>query len=122
MPEKFHGVIWDVAFWTHSSPPRLVVMEVNHYGSSGGKPPAIAREYTERQPYLDEAEVGFIWVTDGLGWHDMMTPLRDAFYGIHHLINIQLAREGYLEWAFLELLARPRIKQTMLDEPMYTPR
>jgi type II restriction enzyme len=104
LPDMFRGVVWDVAFWTGGAYPRLAVVEVNHYGGSGSKPPAIAREYVARQPALDAAGIGFIWVTDGRGWLDMRNPLREAFDGIHYLVNIQLAKAGLLEWALRRLL------------------
>ena len=99
LPDQFRGVRWDWAFWTKLRPRRFAVMEVNHYGSSGSKPPEVARDYVARQPVLDAAGVGFIWVTDGLGWMKMKNPLREAFTGIHHLINVKLASDGMLEWA-----------------------
>jgi len=104
LPEKFRGIVWDVAFWTRARSPRLTVMEVNHYGTSGGKPSAIAREYTGRQTDLDATDIGFIWVTDGRGWLNMLNPLREAFNGIRHLVNIRLAKDGQLEWALRRLL------------------
>lgn len=122
VPEKFDGVVWDLAFWIDSSRSRLTVMEVNHYGSSGSKPPAIAREYIERQPALDEAGIGFIWVTDGRGWHKMRKPLRAAFDSLHYLININLAREGLLKWALCRLLLTEQIPHEELPSPLYTSR
>ena len=104
LPRQFEGVRWDWAFWTEKRPRRFTVMEVNHYGSSGSKPAEVARDYISRQPVLDASGVGFIWVTDGLGWTKMRNPLREAFTGIHHLVNIKLASEGLLEWAVQQTL------------------
>lgn len=104
LPRQFQGVRWDWAFWTDKQPRRFAVMEVNHYGSSGSKPAEVARDYLSRQPVLDAAGVGFIWVTDGLGWTKMRNPLREAFTGIHHLVNVKLASEGLLEWAVQQAL------------------
>lgn len=108
LPAEFRGVVWDHAFWTKTLPRRLAVMEVNHYGGSGSKPPAIAREYVGRQAGLDKAGIGFLWVTDGIGWLDMKNPLREAFGSIAHIINIRLASEGQLEWALRRLLLQDR--------------
>jgi type II restriction enzyme len=99
IPESFRGIVWDIALWTQSPKPRLTVVEVNHYGGSGSKPSAIAREYSARQAELDKAGVGFLWVTDGRGWPSMRNPLREAFESIHYIINIRLAKDGLLEWA-----------------------
>jgi DpnII restriction endonuclease. len=105
LPEKFRGIIWDVAFWTRSAMPKLTVMEINHYGGTGSKPPAIAREYAGRQIDLDLAKVGFIWVTDGRGWVSMHHPLREAFDSIHYIISIRLAKDGLLDWALRQQLS-----------------
>jgi len=105
LPDSCRGVVWDASFWLRGSE-RLVVMEVNHYASAGSKPPAIAREYTARNADLRAAGVGFIWVTDGLGWKKMQNPLRSAFEEIDYLMNIALASEGELEFA-LRALLRP---------------
>ena len=106
LPSCFAGIKWDRAFWTKEANEkrRFVVAEINHYGSSGSKPPAIAREYAEREQKLKNAGVGFIWVTDGLGWRDMKNPLREAFVSIDFMVNIKLASDGLLEHALKQLL------------------
>lgn len=86
-------------------PGRFVVMEVNHYGSSGSKPPAIAREYEGRAKDMKNTKGGFIWVTDGLGWKQMLNPLRNAFNAIDHIMNIKLAAARQLEHTLNKLLA-----------------
>lgn len=105
MPDSCRGLKWDCCFWLDGKHDRLVVMEVNHYGGSGSKPPAIAREYAGRHSALKESGIGFIWVTDGLGWNAMKNPLREAFAAIDFMINIKLASEGQLEAALRKLLS-----------------
>jgi type II restriction enzyme len=95
---------WDWAFWTRKAPRRFVVLEVNHYGSTGSKPESIAAEYAARQQILNKEGIGFIWVTDGCGWLKMRSALREAFDRVDYLINIRLAKDGQLEWALRRLL------------------
>ena len=109
LPKQFCNERWDWAFWTRQEPRRFTVMEVNHYGGGGSKLKAIARDYIGRQKTLEAAGVGFVWVTDGLGWLKSRRPLREAFDTIEHLVNVQLAKDGQLEWA-LRRLARSYIK------------
>lgn len=99
LPEHYRGERWDWAFWLRDAPRRLVVMEINHYGANGSKPKAIVRDYTGRDKELTAADVGFIWVTDGLGWGKKSKPLREAFESIRFLVNVGLAKDGQLEWA-----------------------
>lgn len=104
LPGNFTRKKWDWAFWTLKAPRRFAVVEVNHYGSTGSKPEAIAAEYAARQQILNEVGIGFIWVTDGCGWLKMRRALREAFDRVDYLLNIQLAKEGQLEWALRRLL------------------
>jgi type II restriction enzyme len=99
LPEEFRYERWDWAFWTKDEPRRLTVMEVNHFGSGGSKLKAIAREYIGRQKALSAAGVGFIWVTDGMGWLKSRHVLREAFDAVGYLVNVRLAGDGQLEWA-----------------------
>ena len=64
----------------------------------------IARDYTGRQQVLSNAGVGFIWVTDGLGWTTTKNALREAFSEISYIVNIKLAADGQLEAALRALL------------------
>lgn len=107
LPASATGVVWDYAFWTRSEAGRrFVVMEVNHYGSSGSKPSAIAREYTAREADLRAVGVGFVWVTDGMGWHAMLNPLREAFNGLDWLVNVKLAADGMLAHAVRSVILK----------------
>ncbi|PYS82578.1 MAG: hypothetical protein DMF67_12390 [Acidobacteria bacterium] len=104
LPEAFRNMRWDWAFWVKDNSQRFVVMEVNHYGGGGSKLKAIARDYTERHNSLTSAGIGFVWVTDGLGWLKTKNALREAFETIDYLVNVSLAKDGLLEWALRRLL------------------
>jgi type II restriction enzyme len=104
LPEAFSGERWDWAFWLKDNPQRLVVMEVNHYGGGGSKLKAIARDYTGRHKSLASAGVGFIWVTDGLGWLKTKKALREAFDVLSYLVNVELAKGGLLQHALRNLI------------------
>lgn len=107
LPQSCRGLVWDFCCYTTAPSPRLVVMEVNHYGSSGSKPPAIAREYEARDAELASAGIGFVWVTDGIGWRKMLNPLRQAFGNMRCILSTRLAAEGLLEAALRRWL-QPR--------------
>jgi len=104
LPEIYRGERWDWAFWLKDAPRRLVVMEVNHYGGGGSKLKSIARDYAGRHRSLAAAGIGFIWVTDGLGWLATKNALREAFQSMPYLVNVALAKDGLLEWALRQLI------------------
>ncbi len=121
LPANYEDIRWDWAFWHDSENGlegrRFVVSEVNHYGGTGSKPPAIAREYTGRQTEMDAAGVGFIWVTDGAGWAKMRNPLLEAFTKIRYMVSIGLAADGLLEWALRDLLNIPASENPVGAQP-----
>jgi type II restriction enzyme len=69
---------WDGAFHCPRTG-KFVLLEVNHYGTTGSKPTAIAHEYIARERELNALGIGFVWVTDGEGWGAMHHALRYAF-------------------------------------------
>ncbi|PQV64790.1 type II restriction enzyme [Abditibacterium utsteinense] len=97
------GWKWDGAFHSQTTG-RWVVMEINHYGTTGSKPAAIANDYIARERELLLLGVGFLWVTDGLAWKAMQPVLKRAFQEIRFVSTIQLARDGLLEHALRSML------------------
>ena len=80
-------------------------IEVNFYASSGSKPAEVlGRAYPEVQQSLEAKNMGFIVITDGLGWERMKPVLATAFKKLHFLMNIKMAEKGDLKKAILEIL------------------
>jgi len=100
VPANLKGVTWDWALWQPGSNGVRVVVEVNHYASSGSKPIEVSRDYIARDEILRGSGVVFLWVTDGLGWLKSLAPLEQAYHSMSHVINIRLAADGYLPWLF----------------------
>lgn len=104
VPAALAGVTWDFAICASGAPGAAMVLEVNHYASTGSKPSAIAREYEGRDAAAAGSGLCFVWVTDGLGWLKMHNPLRHAFERVEHIANIQMLRDGYLPWLMQHVL------------------
>lgn len=79
----------------------VVNIEVNFYDGSGSKPSELVDGYIKRQSDLKAAGFGFIWLTDGRGWHEMTNSLGIAAQEIDYLMNFYLANEGLLERVLL---------------------
>ncbi len=63
----------------------LVGIEVNLYSVSGSKPSEVlGRAYPEVQASLRAAGVGFIVITDGVGWESMRPVITTAQKKIDH--------------------------------------
>ncbi len=84
--------------------PRIAI-EVNFYSTSGSKPSEVlGRAYPEVQENLRKKGIGFIVITDGLGWEKMRPVITTAYEKLDHLMNIKQAKSGELYRAILKLL------------------
>ena len=76
---------------------KLYLMEVNYYGAGGSKLKSVAGEFSNLFNLVKNDTTGFIWVTDGLGWHTANRPLRETFNVTDHVMNINMIEQGLLE-------------------------
>lgn len=76
---------------------RLYLIEVNYYGGGGSKLKAVAGEFVSLFNLVGNAEVGFIWVTDGKGWISARTALSETFEKTDHILNLKMIESGLLE-------------------------
>ncbi len=80
-------------------------IEVNFYSTSGSKPSEVlGRAYPEVQHNLENQNMGFIVITDGIGWTKMKKVIQTAYGKLHYLMNIKQAENGCLEKAILDIL------------------
>jgi type II restriction enzyme len=85
-----------------------VAIEVNFYSTSGSKPSEVLeRAYPNLQSNLKNKNIGFIAITDGLGWEKMKKVIKTAFNKIDYLLNIKQAKSGLLKKYILELINKP---------------
>ena len=75
---------------------KLYLMEVNYYGAGGSKLKSVAGEFSNLFNLVKNDTTGFIWVTDGLGWHTANRPLRETFNVTDHVMNINMIEQGLL--------------------------
>mgnify|MGYP000191074546 CR=1 FL=1 len=78
---------------------KLYLIETNFYGGGGSKLKAVAGEFTNLFNFIKSKtpQHGFIWITDGQGWHTAERPLREAFNKIDYLLNLNMIEKGILE-------------------------
>ncbi len=69
------------------------VFECNFYNSTGSKPIEVAHAYAELQKDTDDANLVFIWVTDGNGWKKMISSLRNVAGDINYIVNYTMLNE-----------------------------
>lgn len=75
-----------------------IAIEVNFYSTSGSKPSEVlGRAYPEVQTNLKKKGLGFIVITDGIGWESMRPVISTAYEKLNYLMNIKQARGGELE-------------------------
>jgi type II restriction enzyme len=82
-----------------------IAIEVNFYSTSGSKPSEVlGRAYPEVQVSLKRKGLGFIVITDGIGWESMRPVISTAYEKLDCLMNIKQAKSGELEKAILSML------------------
>ena len=76
----------------------IYLIEVNYYGGGGSKLKSVAGEFKSLfHLVMTEPNIGFIWVTDGLGWHTAKRPLLETFNATDYVINLKMIELGLLE-------------------------
>jgi type II restriction enzyme len=75
---------------------KFVNIEVNYYEGAGSKPEEIVDSYINRKNELASNNWHFIWITDGNVWKGSESQLKNAFYELDYILNIELSRNGLL--------------------------
>jgi type II restriction enzyme len=77
---------------------KVYLLEVNYYAGGGSKLKAVAGEFQSLFHLVtSDSKVGFVWVTDGLGWETALRPLRETFDTTDFVINLKALSDGVLE-------------------------
>lgn len=80
------------------TPKQIYLIETNFYASSGSKLNETARSYEMLAKKAKEIDgITFIWITDGLGWHDAKNNLKETFNGLETMYNINDLESGILK-------------------------
>lgn len=74
-----------------------ILFEVNFYRGGGTKLKATAGEYIELGKLMKNANIKFVWLTDGLGWRSNHLSLESAFLKNEYILNLHMINEGVLE-------------------------
>ena len=80
------------------TPKQIYIIETNFYASSGSKLNETARSYEMLAKKAKEIDgITFIWITDGLGWHDAKNNLKETFNELETMYNINDLENGTLK-------------------------
>ena len=80
------------------TPKQIYLIETNFYASSGSKLNETARSYEMLAKKAKEIDgITFIWITDGLGWHDAKNNLKEKFNELETMYNINDLENGTLK-------------------------
>lgn len=80
------------------TPKQIYLIETNFYASSGSKLNETSRSYemlAKKAKGIDG--ITFIWITDGLGWHDAKNNLKETFNELETMYNINDLENGTLK-------------------------
>ncbi|MBF0319874.1 MAG: type II restriction endonuclease [Nitrospirae bacterium] len=76
---------------------KLYLIETNFYNVGGSKLKSTAGEYKAVHDLWEKAGHGFIWITDGMGWHSTKLPLQETFSHIDYVLNLEMVSRKLLE-------------------------
>lgn len=80
------------------TPNKIYLLEVNYYAGGGSKLKAVAGEFKSLFNLVKtNPKIGFIWLTDGLGWETAIRPLRETFDATDFVLNLSMVKDGILE-------------------------
>ena len=80
------------------TPKQIYLIETNFYVSSGSKLNETARSYEMLAKKAKEIDgITFIWITDGLGWHNAKNNLKETFNELETMYNINDLENGTLK-------------------------
>ena len=74
----------------------ITIIETNYYSVQGSKLNSIAREYDNLETMLKQQGVGFVWVTDGIGWLKMHKALEKTILNNKYVLNLQMLTDEIL--------------------------
>lgn len=85
---------YDFAIFSKS---KLYLIETNFYNGGGSKLKSVCGEFKSLFNELEEQEIEFIWITDGLGWQSTLRPLEETFKNNNFVFNLKMLEEGILK-------------------------
>lgn len=72
---------------------QILFIEGNFYNATGSKPIEVTNAYIELQKEVNNTDIVFLWVTDGLGWNKMKTTFKKGSEEIDYIINYSMMEE-----------------------------
>lgn len=75
---------------------RIKLFETNFYHGNGSKLKTVCGEFKSLYNELKDQNIDFIWITDGLGWHDTEKPLEEVYNHNDYVFNLSMMESGVL--------------------------
>ncbi len=76
---------------------KLYLFEVNYYWWGGSKLKAVAWEFAWLYAFMQNQNISFYWITDGLWWNEASKPLEEAYNKMDwNIYNIEMLKKGIL--------------------------
>ena len=76
---------------------KIKLFEVNFYNGGGSKLKAVCGEFKGLYSELKKQNIDFIWITDGLGWHEVSKPLEETYNHNEYIFNLNMIESGILD-------------------------
>ena len=76
---------------------KIKLFETNFYNGGGSKLKAVCGEFKSLFTELKSQVIGFIWISDGLGWHTAKKPLEETYHNNEYVFNLNMLESGILD-------------------------
>jgi hypothetical protein len=75
---------------------KLKLIETNFYNGGGSKLKAVCGEFKGLHNELNDQNIDFIWITDGLGWQTSLRPLEETYNNNDYIFNLSMLESDIL--------------------------
>lgn len=76
---------------------KIKLFETNFFNGGGSKLKTVCGDFKGLHTELEEQNIDFIWVTDGLGWKTTLFPLEEVYNHNDYIFNLSMLEAGTLD-------------------------
>lgn len=76
---------------------KIIIFEINLFSNGGSKSKAVSGEFQKLEDRFAKTNHDFIYITDGYGWLEDKSHLRETIHSIGNVFNLNMIKHGYID-------------------------